>query len=97
MKSALEEQVDRLDRRWEELSGRVKAATNRLKKQQRQDWAADSKTAAQILQAAKALASHDPTNAREKLGALRVFIDKWEAELRTPSAPAKETKPSSKR
>jgi hypothetical protein len=97
MKSAIEEQLGQLDRRWEELSGRVKAATNRLKKQQRQDWEADSKTAAEILEAAKALASNDPANAKEKLGALRVFMDKWEAQLKTPSAPPKEAKPSTKR
>ena len=97
MKSAIEEQLGQLDRRWEDLAERVQAAANKLKKQQRQDWEADSKTAAENLQAAKNLASNDPAGAKEKLGALTAFMDKWEAELKAPSAPVKEAKPPMKR
>ncbi len=95
-KSAIDQQLLELARRWEELAGRVKAAGSELKRPQQQDWEADSKTAAEILQVAKALASDDPANARQKLGALAVFMDKWEALLTAASAPVMETRPSAK-
>lgn len=97
-KLALEEELNRLERRWKGLGGRVKAAGHNLTKQQRQDWEADSQTGAAILRAAATgLANGNPANAREKLGALTVFMDKWEVVLKSSSVPAGAAKPSMKR
>lgn len=97
MKSEVERQMADTEKRWQELVRMVKAAAKTLKADQEQAWKADAKSAAEALQAAKAAAGDDPAVAKEKLGTVTAALDKWEGELKSMTAPAREAKKPAKK
>ena len=89
MKADVEKQVGDVEKRWQELSGKAKAAAKKLKKEQQQAWAADAKAVTEGLQAVKSAVAGEPATAKEKLGAVVATLDKWDAQLAAAAMPAK--------
>lgn len=97
MKSQVEQQLAETEKRWREVTGKIRAATMQFKTNQKQVWEADAKSTQEALQAAKTAIGDDPAAAKEKLGVVDAALDKWEAELKALVAPPKEAKKPDKK
>lgn len=87
VKSQVESALVDTGKRWQELEGKVKAVSKKLKAEQKQAWEADAKSVKEALETARVATGTDPLAAREKLGPVVAALDKWDAELKALAAP----------
>jgi hypothetical protein len=78
-----------LEEGWKNLEAAAKGVEKKMK-DKKDLWAADAKTFADGLKAAKEKLATDPAGAKAKAGELKASIDKWDATLKElAAAPAK--------
>lgn len=96
MKAQVESELANVEKRWQELDGKMKGAAKRLKAEQKQAWQVEAKNVAEALQASRAAVGNNPVAAKEKLGTVVAALDKWEAEAKALVGPVQEAKKAGK-
>ena len=90
--------VASLEEGWKNLEASAKNAGKKMK-DQKDAWAADTKTFVDGLKATKDMIATDPAGAKAKSGELKAVLDKWDAafkELAAAPAAKKSAKPAKK-
>ena len=97
LKAEVEKHIADLTQRWQDLEAKAQAVAKKMKADQKQLWDADAKTVADSLEAAKTAVASDANVAKDKLGAVKTSLDKWEGDLAAltaaPQKPAPKGKP----
>lgn len=92
MRAQVESELATVEKRWQELDGKMNGVAKRLKAEQKQAWEVEAKNVLEALQASRAAVGDDPLAARQKVGPVVAALDKWEAEAKALTTPVREAK-----